>query len=625
MKKIWLFCMFGFICGAAVLITTEDLFSQRGMKITVRTEAGQDIPLYNNSYALVIGNGTYTNGWDPLKGALKDVQEVATALEKHGFDVTLKTDLGKMEFENAFETFIRNGRRDENSRLLFYYAGHGYTETLRTGAQLGYLVMIDSPLPTTAGAIDGSKNIDMESLVTQAKRIDARHVLYVLDSCFSGSILNARNVPKPPVIRDSIKHPVRQFITAGRAEQPVPDHSVFKTAFLDILEGRAEELIRDGYITGEELGLYLRNAVSTYNPAQTPQYGKINDPSLDKGDFVFVLENLVAPGTVESLSTTATLKVTSTPRGATVYVDGNPVGSTPLSEYQMDTGVRREKQIEVGVELSGYKSQVVRLTLKGGHTTPWDVRLEKVTSTQTRPTKKPTPPAGDAPKGMVLIPAGEFQMGSNNGRDDEKPVHTVYVDAFYMDKYEVTVGQYKTFVRSTGHRSPDWRGVAKYSPTDRHPMTYVRWYDAMAYAKWVGKRLPTEAEWEYAARGGLVGKRYPRGNTRNASNVGKTSPVGSYVANGYGLYDMAGNVWEWCLDAYDENFYKNSPRKNPLSGANSIQWLLDNYTGINISHRVVRGGSWLTPDTFRRVAYRGSDTPANWHSGLGFRCVRAVE
>ena len=192
---------------------------------------------------------------------------------------------------------------------------------------------------------------------------------------------------------------------------------------------------------------------------------------------------------------------------------------------------------------------------------------------------------------MVLIPVGSFSMGSNVFAD-EQPIHTVHVDAFYMDAYEVTVGQYKQFVSATGHRSlPDWS--SGYSPTDNHPVVGVSWGDAVAYATWAGKRLPTEAEWEYAARGGLSGKWYPWGYSDPGENQANfadknvdqwlrdlgpdytwadlsvddsyqfTAPVGSFLANGYGLYDMAGNVWEWCSDWYDENYYGISPLKNP--------------------------------------------------------------
>ena len=739
MKKSRSFYFFYFfiLCSVIVLVLANDLFSQRGMKIAARTEAGQNIPLYNNSYALVVGNGTYINGWDPLNGALKDVKEVATALEKHGFNVTLKTDIRKAAFETVFEAFIRNGRRDENSRLLFYYAGHGYTETLRTGDQLGYLVMVDSPLPTTAGEIDGSKNIDMESLVTQAKRIDARHVLYMLDSCFSGSILNARSVPKPSIIQDSIKYPVRQFITAGRAEQPVPDHSFFKTAFLDILAGRVEEPIPDGYITGEELGLYLKNAVSTYNPAQTPQYGKINDPNLDKGDFVFVIQQEEAASSSPTfLSTMATLTVTSIPSSADIYVNNDYIGRTPLHNYEIDTGVRREKQIEVGLSLSGYKSRVSKVTLRGGQraalqnvrleqvispiarltvtstpsgatiyvddmqvgTTPlqeheidtgaqhekqievglelldhrslvaklmleggktktWDVRLEKTLPMQPRPTKKPVPSAGNAPIGMVLIPANEkpghsslytwdkiIELTSNKGNADEKPIYTASVGAFYMDVYEVTNAQYKKFVDANprwqkGHIEErfyngvylfDWKGNNYPRGKGNHPVVYVSWYAAMAYAEWAKKRLPTEAEWEYAARGGLIGKKYPWGDMIDAdkanysnSYTGGTTAVGKYAANGYGLYDMAGNVWEWCLDEYNGGFYAVSPGQNPLSDANSIKQILDNYAGVN-SARVLRGGSWSSGAHHMQCAELTFNLPTYTTNRIGFRCVRPV-
>ena len=249
---------------------------------------------------------------------------------------------------------------------------------------------------------------------------------------------------------------------------------------------------------------------------------------------------------------------------------------------------------------------------------------------------------------MVLIPAGEFQMGSSDEKsnDSEKPVHTVYVDAFYMDKYPVTNEQYKAFL----DENPQWRKpqlFKNYIPTDYHdgaylrdwyrtnyptgkadhPVTKVGWYAAMAYAQWVGKRLPTEAEWEKAARGGLERRTYPWGNSVDLSqanylhNVGGTTPVGRYPANGYGLHDVSGNVWEWCIDAYDANFYLNSPRRNPFSDVNTLEWVTKNFRSIQ-SPRVLRGGSWLMDPQGVRVAYRFMGNPLDTHSAFGFRCVK---
>ena len=280
----------------------------------------------------------------------------------------------------------------------------------------------------------------------------------------------------------------------------------------------------------------------------------------------------------------------------------------------------------------------------------WDDGAKELTYTVTapEPEKPDIPPA---PGGMVLIPAGEFQMGSNDAEadNDEQPVRTVYVDAFYMDEIEVTNAQFKEFVLENPRwqkgrieaRFHDgaylhlWNGNNYPNGKSNHPVVYVSWYAAMAYAEWAGKRLPTEAEWEYAARGGLAGKKYPNGNTitsRDANynrNVGDTTGVSRYPANGYGLYDMAGNVWEWCLDEYDSDFYFTFPRdgvaRNPLAGANSIAWIINNFTNVNnSSSRVLRGGSWTGAERYVRVAARGSTTPANATRNIGFRCARAV-
>ena len=261
----------------------------------------------------------------------------------------------------------------------------------------------------------------------------------------------------------------------------------------------------------------------------------------------------------------------------------------------------------------------------------------------------PTKP--ETPEGMVLIPAGSFEMGSEDEEalNTAQPVHTVHLDAFYMDVYEVTNAQFKVFVdanpqwqkdniedRFSGgsYRSylRDWSGNDYPVGKTDHPVVYVSWYAAMAYAEWAGKRLPTEAEWEYAARGGLAGQKYPWGNTitdadaNYGSNVYDTTPVGAYAANGYGLYDMAGNVWEWCLDASDRDFYAVSENsRNPIAGGRGIQELRENFTTIPTDlARVTRGGGWASPAQYMHVAFRAGNAPSLPHDTNGFRCAKAV-
>ena len=248
------------------------------------------------------------------------------------------------------------------------------------------------------------------------------------------------------------------------------------------------------------------------------------------------------------------------------------------------------------------------------------------------------------PEGMVMIREGKFQMGSNSAEaaKDEKPVHTVFVDTFFMDTHEVTVGEYKQFVEATGHREPEWGEIAPYAPTDQHPIVLVSWHDAMAYAKWAGKRLPTEAEWEKAARGGSVASTYPWGNltpTGNQCNFADknlthywwadkkaddgytfTAPVGRYPENGYGLFDMAGNVWEWCLDEYDADYYAISQVDNPFSGTNTPQQISESFETVK-SNRVLRGGSWLVTAANVRSSTRFFLPPESQNYSVGFRCV----
>ena len=340
----------------------------------------------------------------------------------------------------------------------------------------------------------------------------------------------------------------------------------------------------------------------------------------------------------------ATLRVTSTPNGANVYLDGAAIGKTPLRSYEVDTGAKREKRVELGVEFAGYTPQVRSVTLKAGQEVPWDVQLETQATPQQGVLTSTTILGKDGAE-MVLIPAGDFQMGSNDSepRDDEKPGHTVYLDAFYMDKYEVTNAQFKAFVDANPQWQKDnipdkyhdgnylfnWTGNRYPSGRGNYPVKYVSWYAAMAYAQWASKRLPTEAEWEKAARGGLVGKKYPWGDTIDANkanygfNIDKTTPVGRYPPNGYGLYDMAGNVFEWCLDAYEMDFYAVSPRRNPRAGEMTLREVIVNYKNVTTA-RVLRGGSWYNSAQYQRVANRFRNTPTGTYVDFGFRCARDV-
>lgn len=306
-------------------------------------------------------------------------------------------------------------------------------------------------------------------------------------------------------------------------------------------------------------------------------------------------------------------------------------------------------------------------------------------------------------KDMVRIPGGTFMMGATDheGRQDEYPAHQVKVSGFWMDEHEVTNAQFRKFVSATGYittaeQKPDWSQMKKQLPPgtpkppdsvlvpgslvftppsypvpldnparwwkwvpganwrhptgpgssikgkDNYPVVDISWYDAEAYCKWVGKRLPTEAEWEYAARGGLSEKKYPWGNQDPADGKPKantwqgtfpnkntdwdgyygTAPVMSFPPNGYGLYDMAGNVWEWCSDWYSASYYQSLDVKvaiNPQGPSKSYDPMQP-----TVPVKVIRGGSFMCNPSYckgYRVTSRMMSSEDSGLENLGFRCV----
>ena len=245
-----------------------------------------------------------------------------------------------------------------------------------------------------------------------------------------------------------------------------------------------------------------------------------------------------------------------------------------------------------------------------------------------------------APKGMVFVPAGDFIMGSpeDEGKGDEHPQHTVYLDAFYIGRYEVTNAEYKECVdagacdlpsENSSYSRDSYHGNPEY---DNYPVIYVSWYDAQAYCEWKGTRLPTEAEWEKAARGGLEGKRYPWGDdydgtranycdanceishadTRSNDGYIKTSPVSSYAegASWCGALGMSGNVSEWVEDWLSD--FSPDAVFNPSGPASGSQ-------------KILKGCSWFFHPAYCRGATRGSVAPEIRFDYLGFRCLVPLE
>ncbi len=290
------------------------------------------------------------------------------------------------------------------------------------------------------------------------------------------------------------------------------------------------------------------------------------------------------------------------------------------------------------------------------------------------------------PPGMVLIPGGTFQMGSTEFKESQ-PIHTVTVKGFWIDATEVTNEQFEAFVKATGYKTiaervPDAKQFPDAKPEDlkpfsavftppakppsgpdirqwwsrvygadwrhpdgpgssitgkeKYPVVHISWVDADAYAKWAGKRLPTEAEWEFAARGGRDGRKYSWGDefkpggkamantwqgTFPNSNLVEdghrtAAPVGSYPPNDYGLYDMAGNVWEWCADWYTEDYFKESPKDNPQGPGDP-----------GTKRKVQKGGSFLCSENYcarYKAGARHSGEFEDAADHIGFRCVKDV-
>jgi hypothetical protein len=258
--------------------------------ISVTAGKAQNLYLYKDYYALVVGISDYEQ-WPDLPSAGNDAREVAARLKEFGFEVKLVLDRSAEQLRKALSDIVYEKGDEKNRALLFYFAGHDETLELADGTQLGCIVPGDCPLKNIDPMGFDSKAISMKDVEVLALKVKSKHFIMLFDSCFSGSLFNV--VRAAPVdISEKSALPVRQFITAGGAGEQVPDLSVFKVVFLQGITGDAD-LNADGYVTGSELGMHLQEKVVNYTRGgQHPQYGKINNPKLDRGDFIFVSQKV---------------------------------------------------------------------------------------------------------------------------------------------------------------------------------------------------------------------------------------------------------------------------------------------------------------------------------------------
>ncbi len=587
----------------------------RGIRtIKIPDEQGRQVELYNQSHALVIGVSDYTSGWPRLPGIDRDIRRVRTTLEKHGFRVETVINPDRERLEIVFNDFIARYGRDSENRLLFYFAGHGHTLKLPDGREMGYIVPVEAANPNTNRDAFLNKAIDMYQIEGYARRILSKHALFLFDCCFSGSIFSLSRAV-PDVISYKTALPVRQFITSGSADEKVSDESIFNRQFVSALEGEGD-LNGDGFVTGAELGQFLQDKVINYSRnTQHPQYGKIRDPNLDKGDFVFQLPRAVeveseyvppsTPGQSEFSLEDIERKAAEIEAAKTAWAE---------NFNQMKQAVVKVEDIEK-LDLPASDKAIAWQRFKDayGEDNPYsaeDDRLRTRADERLRYWRAYRPPekevseyyvpgaarevAGVPGLRMVPIPAGSFLMGSNDGLDFEKSVDRMSVDAFEMSATEITQAQWWAVM---GNNPSHFKGVDL-------PVEMVSWNEAMEFCRKLSQKtgqrfdLPTEAEWEYACRAGTSTKYY-NGDSESdlarvawyAGNSGnRRHPVGHKEPNAWGLHDMHGNVSEWCRD------------------------------NVGYSH-VLRGGGWTSDASGCRSASRGSYSANNRYYFLGFRVV----
>jgi formylglycine-generating enzyme required for sulfatase activity len=699
------------------LLLLSLLFLLPGMTIDVVIKPPV-LPRPGKDFALFFAVKDYKN-WKPLSGPIQDAKAIATELKTHyGFDTLIVRNPTLDQIYTKLEEYQRKTYAAD-AQLLIFFSGHGaFLENSREGFFIPKEGSLREKDPRFNSALPHAR------LSSYVENIPCPHILLAIDACYSGTF--SREVafrgnderpgaPDPEAelqakIKSYLEPKTRLFLTSGGKER-TPDPSDFAARFLQGLQSNRrsgkrlltvsqlytnhleEAIPKPKYGAFADNG-YESNLLFVYTPPQQTTQNTAPDRDADGTpdasdqcpDEYGLASTLGCPdadedGVPDKSDRCKYLRGEKKWQGCPDSdADGIPDHEDPCPNLRGPiggNGCPTADRDGDGVPDSGdaCPDQAGPARFRGCP----DSDSDGVPDNDDKcPQEKGDPAYQGCPilyalgyrnGDFVKITGGTFQMGSTEN-DDEKPVHAVTVSDFYLNKYEVTVAQFKIFVDETGHRTDaengdgsyvytdagnfekkagiNWRhdaqGILRPSSQYNHPVIHVSWNDATAYCQWLSRktsqsyRLPTEAEWEYAAGNGSAHTKYSWGNGnpsgKNGGNVwdeaGRrklnwsslfygyddgyvfTSPVGSFNSNSLGLYDMTGNVWEWCRDYYDENYYQSSANaRDPQGPAGG-------------STRVVRGSSWEgdpNPDC-SLVSHRDGNFPNGRDNGTGFRVLR---
>lgn len=626
--------------------------SERGVRLVKSYMEKQ--PIYDKSWAIVVGINEYSGGIPPLSNAVNDASAIADVLRNTFHFDEVHTLYNDDATRRAIMSWLRDElhvRTRENDRVIVFFAGHGITQELARIGKRGYLIPFDAELRKYADYID------MRELLQACSIIPAKHIFIILDCCFSGiaAVTDARSVPvvspdkkDDAYLRRITQKRAWQILTAGDSDDVVadsglrPGHSVFTQVLLDGLEGAAD-YDNDALFTATDLAAYVKPRVTRESAidtglSQTPFFNYLLGSG--QGDFVFSIGR-------PSISVSDAHSTIST-QPLTIYgqESQNRLSKSTVSVPLAVNTIRNIRVWQWGLSAVTLFAIVVGLfygilflisigipiPFAEPETSPSPEQQDLSTKTNTPAalfTNTPIPAVlptsqSDVTKidkyGVVYIyiPAGEYRMGSSDSDElveaDEMPQHSVYVDAFWIMQTEVTNEQYRRCVETDACTAP-YNDLWNNSSYSQHPVTDVSWNQANNYAEWIGGRLPTEAEWEKACRG-IDNRIFPWGNQApsakvlnyNGSNLGVTTVVGTYPPGANNLYDMAGNVWEWTADWYDGDYYNDLPLSNPTGPEEG-------------DFRVLRGGSWINVNSFVRCANRDWYYPDLYDAIYGFRVV----